>query len=92
MAFTRTDPPLFIVFVMQGCSACHEYLPRVKRLVDGKIGLHVRDVNTVPQLAAKFGVRATPTTVVRTRSGAVHRRVGNVDDDIVRTLLGHALR
>jgi len=80
------------VFVMQGCSACHEYLPRLKRLVGGKIGLHVRDVGADPALAAAYGIQATPTTIIRGRSGAVVRRTGNLPDDAVRALLARATR
>jgi thioredoxin-like negative regulator of GroEL len=87
-----TAAPLVLVFVMDGCAACHEYVPRLKRLVGGKVGLHVRDVGRDPRLAAEFGIRATPTTIVRTRSGAVHRRVGSLPDDAVRTLLDRATR
>lgn len=88
--------PAVFVFVMKGCGACEEFMPRFTRLAtpyyQHGLPIGVYDIAKDPR-AAKFGdhlgVTATPTTIVRTRHGRSLRRIGSVSDaEIVKLLRG----
>jgi thioredoxin-like negative regulator of GroEL len=74
-----------VVFVMDGCDACAEYVPRfqhVARQFSGKIPAFIVDVNS-PQggpLADRFMVEATPTTVILRRPSGAIRAEGALPD------------
>lgn len=77
------------VFIMQGCGACHDYLPRFTQIARGYPSLQARvfDVSTAQgnDVANRLGVRATPTTIVDYQDGRMLRRVGALDNaDITR--------
>lgn len=91
-------PPAVLVFVMTGCPACHEFVPRLKAvsapLRAQGVPVQVVDITKDPrgaQLANQLGVKATPTTIVRSRRGQHRRRVGALaDPDLVRLLASAA--
>jgi thioredoxin-like negative regulator of GroEL len=85
--------PSAVVFVQQGCPACHEFLPRFARASipfrarGGKV--HVVDINASKQAAAqadKFKVRATPTTVVFSPQGFRKIEGAAAEADVARLL------
>lgn len=81
-----------LVFVMKGCGACHEYMPRFKRLAAPYhargLPVGVFDVTTPKgaRLANAYKVKATPTTVA-VAGDNTHVRVGAVDDRAIAGLL-----
>jgi thioredoxin-like negative regulator of GroEL len=86
-----------IVFAQQGCPACTEFMPRIGRLSGPYrargLALQPVDINS-PQghaLAKRFGVDATPTTVVLRGPGSF-KMVGAVGDEQIAQLLAAAVR
>ena len=76
--------PAIFVFIQAGCSACHDYMPKLERVRSrhphvtvGIYDLAVDDKH-VQRFAEALNVRATPTTVVQTSGGAHHRHVGSL--------------
>jgi glutaredoxin len=85
-------PSRAAVFVMTGCPACHEYIPRIKR-VAGRLGvpLAIHDITKNPRSAALANaqkVKATPTTFVQSGNGRSKHKVGAISDADIEKLLG----
>ncbi len=75
--------PAIFVFIQEGCPACHEFMPRFEFARRGSPGttVGVYDLAKDPaaaEFARKLGIRATPTAVVMTSGGRLHRHVGAV--------------
>lgn len=86
--------PVVLLFVASGCPACHEYGPRLSRLSAPLrargLRVHVLDVassHRAVDLAQRFGVDATPTTVARLSDGSTRKIVGAVADAEIETLM-----
>lgn len=93
------SPPAVLVFVMEGCPACHEFVPRMKNVSAPfrarGLSVQVVDITKHPraeQMATQMRVQATPTTIVRDRRGNMKRRVGAVPDQEIARLLASAVR
>lgn len=73
-----------VVFVLDTCSMCKDYLPRLKVAAAG-LPLDVRDAAS--KMAEKFGVKYAPTTLVVSKLG-VHSRVESAlsNEEIVKFL------
>lgn len=72
-----------MVFIMAGCSACEEFLPRLQRAARAKgLRLNVHDVNTRygQYLADEHKIKATPTTIGRCSRGTIKKKVGGLRD------------
>lgn len=88
--------PAVFVFIQQGCPACHDYVPKFDRAAaerpDVVVGRY--DLATggpqVNAFAEKLGVKATPTTVVMTSNGALHKHVGSLPVAQIKALLASA--
>lgn len=87
--------PRALVFVARGCPACHDFVPRFRRVAE-RLGVpySIGDIATNPGARAsanRFGINATPTTVTRGPRGGVHKSVGAVSDaEIAKLLQGGA--
>jgi thiol-disulfide isomerase/thioredoxin len=76
-----------VVFSADGCHACHEYLPRFRKIavkyrafIDIKSG-NISKTGEIQKIADKYKIEAVPTTLVLSASGEVlHRHVGGIDD------------
>lgn len=86
---TPLKPPFVIVFVQAHCPACHEFLPRFKAIAAPYqhcgMQMFVPDVSrqwdhSAQESANQFEIKATPTMVVVSRSGAVKKLEGSVSD------------
>lgn len=82
------------MFGQTGCPACATYVPRFKRLAGPyrsriPIGVYdlARDGQHANEFASKLGIRATPTTVVMSRRGSIHKHVGQLSDAQIIQLL-----
>lgn len=78
------------VFVMDGCGACEQYLPRFQRLASaagapGRVYDIAKDQHGAA-FADKLGVKATPTTVVM-RDGRIKSHVGAISNAEISKLL-----
>lgn len=89
-----STPAAVFVFGAHGCPACTEYVPRFKRIAGPyrnrfPIGVYdlARDGQHANEFASRLGIRATPTTVVMTHRGAIHKKVGALGDAQIRELL-----
>lgn len=94
MPAQRCNPAVFL-FVLKGCGACEEFLPRFRRVsqpYEQHLPIGVYDMaqsQRAEQFGTKLGVNATPTMVLLDRYGRIRRSVGAVDDaSIVRALSG----
>lgn len=83
------------VFGQAGCPACADYIPRFKRVAGPfrerfPIGIYdlAKDGPYANEFATKLGIRHTPTTVVMTRRGSLHKHVGPLTESAIRELLG----
>lgn len=91
-----------LVFVMDGCSACDEYLPVFKKIAapykQAGIPILIYDIgddapDAVDALAERFGVEATPTTVVARRGLPGYLKVeGDDGPAATKQLMDAALR
>ena len=89
-----------IVFVMDGCGACKHYLPRLHRVAEpyrrAGIPILVYDAASADQrvqdLADRFKVTATPTTIVAKRGPGFLRVEGSIADEEIRELMDIASR
>ena len=82
-----------IVFLMQGCPACHDYEPRFKRIASplrGRLPMAIKDVHQAAPLADRFGIKVTPTTVVW-KNGRAKKIEGAVPDTQIVSLLRQAI-
>lgn len=86
-----------VVLIMEGCPACHEYMPRFARqaapLRAQGMPISIYDLNKHPgarALADKLKVEATPTTVVIGKKGPQIVARGAVDDAEISRILQKA--
>ncbi len=91
--------PAVSVFVMSGCSACHDYLPRFNRLAApykaAGLPIAIHDISRDLRAAAwaeGHGINGTPTTVYFDASGKLKRLVGAANEYDIRRTLDRAAR
>lgn len=84
---------------MKGCGACEEFMPRFVRVAtpyyQHGLPIGVYDIakdQKAAQFGDRLGVTATPTTIVRTRSGRMVKHIGSVNDTEIAKLLNGAMR
>ena len=79
---------VIVVIGMKGCGACEEYIPRFQRIATRYahcLPVRVLDASTPEgaQVAARFRVEATPTTLIlRKPHGQVHYEGARDDAEI----------
>jgi hypothetical protein len=88
--------PTVTVFIARGCGACTAYKPGfMAAAAPFRRRVRVLVVETTTPAGAKLasieGIRATPTTIVKTRRGTTIRRVGALDAAGVRRLFEAAV-
>jgi len=87
-----------VVFHQNGCPACHEYLPRFKRLaVKYRSFLNIQTPNLnrssrpIQDAAIAYKITAAPTTLVLDANDKVlRRRVGAIPDEQIEALFKFA--
>jgi thiol-disulfide isomerase/thioredoxin len=89
--------PVVTVFIQNGCGACHAFMPVFHAVVDPfrtEMDVHVVNISTHAgqALANRWGIQATPTTLVQTRRNTEVRRVGAIEPRALQALLAGALR
>lgn len=90
-----------LVFVQDGCGACHEYMRRFDRVAppyhqNGRgIPIQVGDLASeaaAMRLAERFDIEATPTTIGITRTGTTIKLVGAVETKHIRQMFENVSR
>jgi thioredoxin-like negative regulator of GroEL len=91
----NTPPAAVFVFGQAGCGHCTEYIPRFQRLARPyqkafPIGIYdlAKDKHAVQFANRLGGIRVTPTTVVMSHRGSLHKHVGALDEATITRLLG----
>jgi len=88
------------VFVMEGCPACHDYLPRFQQIAapyaQAGVPVMIYDAasedQNIQQLADRWGIEATPTTVVALRGPGMMKEVGSMSDADIKRVMDTAYR
>lgn len=85
-----------VVFHMEGCPACEEYVPRFNaqaaQLAGGKVPVYVLDANKEAAAADYYQVRAVPVTMVLRRPVGAIRMEGALSDGEIAHLFDIARR
>lgn len=69
---TGGESPLLVTFTGPYCSECLEIRPRlVAAAAEHQIELRVIDIKKTPELAARYAIRLTPTTLAVAPGGSV---------------------
>jgi len=79
-----TSRTSLVVFHMQGCPACHEYLPRLRAAArrHPTVPVHVMEAGQNSQLADAFKVSAVPATFVVKGTRSIRREGALPDHEI----------
>jgi len=81
---------VIVVFAMKECPACSDYMPRFQTIAGqfaGRVPYQILDANApgVQELADRFSIEATPTTLVlRKPVGAIKAEGSLSDNEILR--------
>lgn len=91
--------PAVFVFVMEGCGACEEYLPRFSKIAEPyhaqglPIGVYdIAKHGREAEFGTRMGIQATPTTIRMDGAGRFHKHVGAISDGAIAALLKAAVR
>ena len=75
----KSDTPVLIDFTAAWCGPCRLLSPIVEKLADeleGKVKVGKLDIDTSPNVTARFGIRGVPTVMVFKNGEQVGQHVG----------------